>query len=73
MLGAARQFVHAPETRQRLPELALLASAVPSFAAAKSPPIPTGFWAGRPQPSPGRLRSRLARTPSVTGHLPSGF
>ena len=28
MLGAARQFVHAPETCQRLPELALLAGAV---------------------------------------------
>jgi len=28
MLGAARQFVFAPESRQRLPELALVAGAI---------------------------------------------
>ncbi len=87
MLGAARQFVHAPETCQRLPELALLAGAVLSYAAATSPAIPTGFWDRRPQPTPGRLRRLLARTPfphdfplparvrekaSVTDHLPKG-
>ena len=63
MLGAARQFVHAPETCQRLPELALLAGAVLSYAAATAPAIPTGFWDRRPQPTPGRLRRLLARTP----------
>ena len=33
MLGAARQFVHTPETCQRLPELTLLAGAILSYAA----------------------------------------
>jgi hypothetical protein len=88
MLGAARQFVHAPETCQRLPELALLAGAVLSYAAATSPAVPTGFWDRRPQPTPGRLRRLLARTPfphdfplparirakaAATGHLRTGF
>jgi hypothetical protein len=87
MLGAARQFVHAPETCQRLPELSLLAGAVLSYAAATAPAIPTGFWDRHPQAPPGRLRRRLARTPfphdfplptrirekaSVTGHLRTG-
>ena len=86
--GPARQFVHAPETCQRLPELALLAGAVLSYAAATAPAIPTGFWDRRPRPTPGRLRRLLARTPfphdfplparirekaAVTGHLPTGF
>jgi hypothetical protein len=88
MLGAARQFVHAPETCQRLPELALLAGAVLSYAAATAPALPTGFWDRRPQATPGRLRRGLARTPfphdfplpahirekaAVTAHLPKGF
>jgi hypothetical protein len=88
MLGAARQFVHAPETCQRLPELALLAGTVLSYVAATTPAIATGFWDRRPQPTPGRLRRLLARTPfphnfplptrlrekaAATGHLPKGF
>jgi hypothetical protein len=88
MLGAARQFVHAPETCQRLPELALLAGAVLSYAAATAPAVPTGFWDRHPQPTPGRLRRCLARTPfphdfplparlrakaAVTSHLPTGW
>ncbi len=88
MLGAARAFVHAPETCQRLPELALLAGAILSYAAASSPAIPTGFWDRRPQPTPGRLRRALARCPfpqdfplparirrkaAITAHLPTGF
>jgi len=88
MLGAARQFVSAPETCQRLPELALLAGAVLSYVAATTPAIPTGFWDRRPRPTPGRLRRLLARTPfphdfplparirakaAVTDHLPKGF
>ncbi len=87
MLGAARQFVHAPETCQRLPELALLAGAVLAYAAATAPAVPTGFWDRRPQPTPGRLRRLLARTPfphdvplparirekaAVTSHLRTG-
>jgi len=88
MIGAARQFVHAPETCQRLPELALLAGAVLSYAAATAPAIPTGFWDRRPRATPGRLRRLLARTPfpqdfpvptrlrekaSPTAHLPKGY
>ncbi len=88
MLGAARQFVSAPETCQRLPELALLAGAVLSYAAATAPAVPTGFWDRRPRPTPGRLRRCLARAPfphdfplparlrakaSPTAHLPRGF
>jgi hypothetical protein len=88
LLGAARQFVSAPEACQRLPELALLAGSVLTYVAATAPAIPTGFWDRRPQPTPGRLRRALARTPfphdfplparirakaAVTAHLPKGF
>jgi hypothetical protein len=61
MVGAARQFVHAPETWQRLPDLALLAGSVLSHAAVTLPATPTGFWDRQPQPTPGRLRRVLAR------------
>jgi hypothetical protein len=88
MVGAARQFVHAPETCQRLPELALLAGSVLSYAAASAPAIPTGFWDRQPHPTPGRPRRCLARQPfpqdyplparirakaALPGHLPTGF
>jgi hypothetical protein len=88
LLGAARQFVSAPETCQRLPEVALLAGAILSYAAATGPAIPTGFWDRRPQPTPGRLRRTLARCSfpqdfplparirlkaARTDHLPTGF
>lgn len=88
LLGAARQFVHAPETCQRLPELALLAGVILSYAAATGPAIPTGFWDRRPTPTPGRLRRALAhcsfpqdfplpariRTKATrTDQLPKGF
>ncbi len=88
MLGAARAFVHAPETCQRLPALALLAGAILSYVAATAPAIPTGFWDRHPQPTPGRLRRALARLPfphdfplparmrtkkARTDHLPTGF
>src|SRR5205085_83438 len=88
MVGAARQFVHAPATCQRLPELALLAGAILSYAAATAPAGPTGFWDRRPQPTPGRLRRALAGCPfphdfprparirtktARTDHLPTGY
>ncbi len=88
MLGAARAFVHAPETCQRLPELALVAGAILSYGAATSPAIATGFWDRHPQPTLGRLRRALARCPfphdfplpahirlkkARTDHLPTGF
>lgn len=87
MIGAHRAFVFAAETCQRLPELALLAGAILSYAAAVLPAIPTGFWDRTPQPTPGRLRRFLARhgfpvdlplppeihqKASVTDHLPKG-
>jgi hypothetical protein len=88
MLGAARAFVSAPETCQRLPELALLAGSILTYLAATQPAAPTGSWDRRPRPTPGRLRRLLAHTafpntvplPSrirqkaaVTTHLPKGF
>ena len=88
MIGAARQFVHAPESCQRLPELALFAGAILTYVAAKLPPIPTGFWDRTPKSTPGRLRRHLEGLPlfsnlplparirqkaSVTDHLPKGI
>ena len=88
MLGAARAFVSAPETCQRLPELALLAGSILTYLAATTPAVPTGSWDRRPRPTPGRLRRLLARTvfptsfplpdrirtkAAVTSHLPKGF
>ena len=87
MLGAARAFVSAPETCQRLPELALLAGSILTYLAATQPAVPTGSWDRRPRPTPGRLRRLLAHTvfpttlplpdrirqkASVTAHLPKG-
>src|SRR5215210_9045955 len=87
MLGAARQVVHEPETCYRFPELALLAGAVLTYAAATSPAVPTGSWDRQPRRTPGRLRrllaqadfptnfplpQRLRRKVAVTDHLPKG-
>jgi len=88
LLGAARQFVHAPETVQRLPELTLLAGAVLTYAAATQSAVPTGSWDRSPQRTAGRLRRVLAHAfwPSTfvlperlrlkaapTRHLRTGF
>ncbi len=88
MLGGARQFVFAPESCQRLPELNLLAGSIATYLAASLPAAPTGFWDRNPKPTPGRLRRLLARTPfpktypwsgqlrkknSATDHLPKGI
>jgi len=88
LLGAGRQFVSAPETCQRLPELALLAGCVLSYLAATTAAVPTGFWDRRPRATPGRLRRLLAQQSfpvdfpfsphirqkrAVTCHLPTGF
>ena len=87
MVGAHRQFVHNPESVQRLPELALLAGSILSFLAASFPPTPTGFWDRKPKRTPGRFRRLLIGKPfpkdapipgqlrkkkSVTAHLPKG-
>ncbi len=88
MLGAARQFVHEQETCQRFPELALLAGAVLTYAAATGPAVPTGSWDRQPQRTAGRLRrllgqavfptdfplpQRLRGKVAVTDHLPKGW
>lgn len=88
MLGGARQFVFAPESCQRLPELNLLAGSMITYLAATLPAVPTGFWDRRPKPTPGRLRRLLARVPfpksyplptrlrkknAVFDHLPKGI
>ena len=74
MVGAVRQFVFAPESRQRLPELVLLAGAILSYAAATAPAIPTGFWDRQPRATPGRLRRVLAQVNfSKLGVLPGAF
>ena len=87
MVGAHRQFVHAEETIQRLPELALMAGSILSFLAATLPPTPTGFWDKKPKRTPGRFRrtlagqafpkvanlsGRLRKKNSATAHLPVG-
>jgi hypothetical protein len=88
MLGGARQFVFAPESCQRLPEINLLAGNLVTYLAATLPAIPTGFWDRNPKPTPGRLRRLLARLSfpksyplperlrkkaTVTDHLPKGI
>jgi hypothetical protein len=87
MIGSHRQFVHAQETIQRLPELALMAGSILSFLAATMPATPTGFWDRKPKRTPGRFRrtlagqafpkvanlsGRLRKKNSVTAHLPKG-
>jgi len=88
MLGGARQFVFAPESCQRLPELNLLAGSIVTYLAATLPAIPTGFWDRHPKPTPGRLRrllagatfpeswplpERLRKKASIFEHLPKGI
>lgn len=87
MVGSHRQFVHNPESVQRLPELTLLAGSILSFLAASFPPTPTGFWDCKPKRTPGRFRrlligkpfpkdapllGRLREKKSTTAHLPKG-
>ena len=88
MVGAHRQFVHADESIQRLPELGLLAGSILSYLAATAPLAPTGFWDRQPRRTPGRFRrmlmgkpfpqsyplpSQLRKKASVTRHLPKGI
>lgn len=87
MLGAERAFVFGPESRYRLPELALLAGNLLSYVAATSQPVATGFWDRACRPTCGRLRRALSRVDywvlpllagqvrkkeSPTAHLPKG-
>jgi len=88
MLGAGRQFVFAQESRQRLPEIALLSGALLSYLAATQSALPTGFWDRAPKPTSGRLRrvlsqvhfqdlqglpEQLRKKLSPTEHLPKGI
>jgi hypothetical protein len=88
MVGAHRQFVHADESIQRLPELALLIGSILSFLSATMPAAPTGFWDRQPRRTPGRFRrmlmgkgfpqsylfpEQLRKKESVTSHLPKGI
>ena len=52
MLGLHRQFVFAPESCCRLPELAFLLANILTYLAAVLPPLPTGFWDRRPKKHP---------------------
>ena len=87
MLGAERAFVFGEESRFRLPELALVAGNLLSYAAALGAPVASGFWDRAARPTCGRVRRRLARVDfselplptgqlrkkeSVTAHLPKG-
>jgi hypothetical protein len=87
MLGCERAFVFGQQSRQRLPELALLAGNLLSYVAATSEPVATGFWDRYARPTCGRLRRVLSRVrfselplpegqlrkkASVTAHLPKG-
>jgi len=63
MVGAHRQFVHADESIQRLPELALLAGSILSYLAVTAPLAPTGFWDRQPKRTPGRFRRMLLGKP----------
>jgi hypothetical protein len=88
MLGAVRQFVSGQESRQRLPELSLLAGSILSYVAATQEAVATGFWDRAPKATSGRLRRLLSRVgfselgqlpaqyrkkASPTGHLPKGI
>jgi DDE superfamily endonuclease len=88
MVGLHRQFVFAPASCFRLPELSLVAGSLLTYMAAVLPPVPSGFWDRTPQPTPGRLRRLLAHSNfqslavetlqlrkknSLTAHLPKGI
>ena len=72
MVGAHRQFVHADESIQRLPELALLAGSILSFLAATAPVAPSGFWDRQPKRTPGRFRRMLMGKPFPQSYPFSG-
>jgi len=52
MVGPRRQFVHADESIQRLPELALLAGSVLSYLAATAPAAPPASGIASPGTPP---------------------
>jgi DDE family transposase len=87
ILGAERAFVFGPDSRVRLPQLALLAGNLLAYVAATSVPVASGFWDRCARPTCGRLRrvlnrldfsqlpvpeGQLRKKKSVTAHLPKG-
>ena len=60
LLGSHRSFVHAEESRFRLPELCLIAASICLYLSATSKAIATGFWDKYPKPTPGRFRRSLS-------------
>ena len=88
MIGLHRHFVFATESCFRLPELAFIVGSILTLVSASNPPIPSGFWDRKPQPTPGRLRNALRNADfpsfsqfdphirkknSVSQHLPKGI
>jgi len=69
LLGGHHSFVHADESRYRLPELCLVAASVALYLSATSKAIATGFWDKYPKPTAGRYRRALgdARLPAMQG------
>jgi hypothetical protein len=72
MLGCERMFVFSPQSRWRLPELAMLAGNILSYVAACNCAVATGFWDRNARPTCGRLRRVLARMSFSEFPLPSG-
>lgn len=74
MLGLHRQFVFAPVSCQRLPELALLTGNILTYLAGTLPPIPTGFWDRHPKKRRGGFGEHYPELffPKLT-HLMSDF
>jgi hypothetical protein len=69
MLGCEHSFVFSKTSRERLPELAMLAGNVLTYVAATGQPQRTGFWDRAARPTCGRLRRLLAGC--IFAHLPT--
>lgn len=61
MLGLQRQFVFAPPSVWRLPELALLLGNVLTIVATVLPPLPSGYWDKHPKKRPAGCGERWNR------------
>jgi hypothetical protein len=72
MLGAGRAFVSGRDSRERLPQLALLAGNLLSYVAATSAPVASGFWDRHARPTCGRLRRVLSQVHFSQVPLPQG-
>lgn len=68
LMGGHRSFVHAEESRYRLPERCLFAATLSLYLSATSCAVATGFWDRHPKRTPGRFRRVLsgAGLPALT-------